>query len=287
MVGAARLLSARRDQIHGSVIFMFQAAEEGPGGAKLMVDQGILDLTGERPIAAYGVHVMSNMPAGTLYTRPGTVMAGSNDLRVEIIGHGGHGSMPATTVDPVPVIAELTLALQSYVTRRIDTFDPIVLSVTQLRGSTAINVIPSTASLGATVRTLSRETFEQLSAELPPLCEHIAAAYGAKAQCDFSLLYPVTVNDPTVTQEAIETLRAEFGADKVVEFPEPLMGSEDFSYVLNEVPGTFVFLGARMPEYTDDDSVPSNHSATVRFDDAVLGVEAATLSSLVLSKLGH
>lgn len=283
LVGAARLLSVHRDELRGNVIFMFQPGEEGLGGAGYMIREGLLQATGEKPIAAYAVHVWSHAAKGLFQTRPGTMMAGSNQLHVTVHGKGGHGSSPHTTVDPVPVVAELVLALQTYATRRVNVFDPIVITVTQLAAGVAVNVIPNSARLGATVRTLSTATFDQLSRELPTLAEGIASAYGCTVHVDFSKQYPVTVNDAERTAEAAAELGELFGADRVPPLESPIMGSEDFSMVLDEVPGTFVMLGARPDDVGEDG--PSNHSSIVRFDDAVLGDQAAALARLAVAKL--
>ncbi|MFG1819063.1 M20 family metallopeptidase [Kribbella sp. NPDC049174] len=283
LVGAARLLSAHREELHGNVLFMFQPGEEGLGGAGYMIREGLLQATGDKPIAAYAIHVWSHAAKGLFQTRPGTIMAGSNQLHITVHGKGGHGSSPYTTVDPVPVVAELVLALQTYATRRVDVFDPVVITVTQLEAGVAVNVIPNTARLGATVRTLSNETFDQLSRELPALAQGIAAAHSCTVEADFSKQYPVTINDAVRTAETSALLGEVFGADRVPPFDNPLMGSEDFSMVLEEVPGTFVMLGARPDDVGEDG--PSNHSSVVRFDDAVLGDQAAALAQLATAHL--
>lgn len=283
LVGAAQLLSAHREELHGNVLFMFQPGEEGLGGAGYMIREGLLQATGDKPIAAYAIHVWSHAAKGLFQTRPGTMMAGSNQLHVTVHGKGGHGSSPYQSVDPVPVVAELVTALQTYATRRVDVFDPVVITVTQLAAGLAVNVIPNTARLGATVRTLSNEMFDQLSRDLPALAQGIAAAHGCTVEADFSKQYPVTINDAARTAETSLLLTEVFGADRVPAFDNPLMGSEDFSMVLDEVPGTFVMLGARPDDVGEDG--PSNHSSVVRFDDAVLADEAAALAHLATSHL--
>jgi amidohydrolase len=284
LVGAARLLSAHQDELHGNVLFMFQPGEEGLGGAGYMLREGLLDATGDKPIAAYAVHVWSQAARGIFQTKPDTIMAGSNQLHITVRGKGGHGSSPDLTVDPVPVVAELVLALQSYVTRRVNVFDPVVITVTQLEAGVAINVIPNTARLGATVRTLSDATFQQLSTELPALAESIAAAHGCTVDARLEPQYPVTINDPDRTLEVSTILTDTFGADRVEALPNPLMGAEDFSMVLQQVPGTFIMLGAR-PDDVPADEAPSNHSTTVRFDDTVLPHQAAALATLAAHHL--
>ena len=284
LVGAARLLAGRRDRIAGSVVFMFQPGEEAGGGAPLMIRDGVLDAAGTRVEAAYGIHVGPGA-RGTFQLKSGTIMAGANVLRVRVHGRGGHGSRPQQAVDPVPVVAELILALQSWVTRRIDVFDPVVLSVTTLYAGEITNVIPEDAGFAATLRTLSEASIAQAQAELPPLIERIAAAHGCTADVEVIVGYPVTVNTAEETAAAAAVLRAEFGEDRVEEIDAPWMASEDFSFVLREVPGTFLFLCATPPD-VDQGDIPMNHSPHARFDDAVLGDQAAALAALAWRHVG-
>lgn len=284
LVGAARLLAARRDRIAGSVVFMFQPGEEAGGGAPLMIRDGVLDAAGTRVEAAYGIHVGPG-ERGTFQLKAGTIMAGANVLRVRVHGRGGHGSRPQQAVDPVPVVAEVILALQAWVTRRVDVFDPVVLSVTTLYAGEIVNVIPEDAGFAATLRTLSETSIAQAQAELPPLIERIAAAHGCTADVEVIIGYPVTVNAAAETAAAAAVLRSEFGADRVEEITAPWMASEDFSFVLREVPGAFLFLCATPPD-VDPDDIPMNHSPRARFDDAVLGDQAAALAVLAWRHVG-
>jgi amidohydrolase len=283
LVGAARLLSEHRSELRGNIVFMFQPGEEGPGGAGPMIKEGLLEASGEKPVAAYAIHVWSQRPRGVFVTRPGTIMAGSNHLFITIHGKGGHGSAPHTTIDPVPVAAEIVLALQTYATRKLNVFDPVIITVTRLAAGIAVNVIPNTATLAASVRTLSNESWDQLARELPVLAGGIASAYGCTADVEFTAQYPVTVNDTGRAAVAIAELGQQFGGERVEVMPDPLMGSEDFSLVLEEVPGAFIMLGARPDDVGDDG--PSNHSSEVRFDDAVLGDQAAALAQLATAEL--
>jgi amidohydrolase len=284
LVGAARLLASHRAGLAGSVVFMFQPGEEAGGGAPLMLAEGVLEAAGRRVEAAYGIHVMPG-DRGVFSTRPGPLMAGANVLRATVVGRGGHGSRPHQAVDPVPVLAEAVLALQSYVTRRFDVFDPVVLTVTKLAASEVLNVIPDSASLAATVRTLSERSVARLAAELPPLIEGIAAAHGCAAEVVFEPVYPVTVNDEAAAERALDVLARTFGAGRVERAPQPMMASEDFSFVLREVPGAFVFLGTTPPG-TPLDHVEMNHSPRAVFDDAVLGDQAAALAAFALAHVG-
>jgi hippurate hydrolase len=185
----------------------------------------------------------------------------------------------------VTVAAEIVLALQAFVTRRFDVFDPVVLTVTRLdTGDGAINVIPEQAALAATVRTLSEASVRRLQAELPRLAEGIASAHGCTADVEFTVMYPVTVNDERETDDTVTDLRDAFGAQRVMILPTPMMGSEDFAFVLNEVPGTFFALLAS-PAGTDLSSVEFNHSPRVVFDDGVLGDQAAALAHVAFRRL--
>lgn len=282
LVGAAKLLAAHRDELAGSVLFMFQPGEEGEGGAKIMLEEGLLDVAGAKPVAAYAIHVGPG-PQGTFVTRPGTVMAGANKLWVTMHGSGGHGSQPEHSVDPVPPLAELVTGLQTLATRRFSVFDPIVVTVTQLEAGEAINVIPDTAKLGATIRTLSQASVDMVIAKTKSMADGIAAAHDCTAEVELDVSYPVTVNDAEATAKVLTTLRETFGDDRVLEAPDPRMGSEDFSFVLQEVPGTFIFLLAT-PDGVDPDSA-TNHSPRVYFDDAVLAYQAAALAQLAYAKL--
>lgn len=284
LVGAARLLSARKHELAGTVIFMFQPGEEGPGGALPMIKEGVLDAAGTPVDAAFGIHVTGLHDKGLFVSKAGPAWAGISVLDVTVHGKGGHASSPWMSVDPVTVAAELVLALQSYVTRRINVFDPVVLTVGELHAGTASNVIPATARLTASVRTLSQASFDQLAVELPRLAHGVASAHGCTADVDFQADYPVTVNDPDMWQHAKTVLAGLYGPDRVLERPDPIMGAEDFSYVLERVPGAFVQLGAR-PDDVPAHGAPSNHSAKVRFDDSVLGDQAAALAELAVTTM--
>ncbi|WP_144827558.1 M20 family metallopeptidase [Kocuria rhizophila] len=283
LVGAARLLSTRREELAGNVVFMFQPGEEGPGGAKPMIEEGLLEITGEKPVAAYGIHVFPGQ-RGLFSYRPGTAMAGANYMRVTFHGEGGHGSQPHTAKDPVPALLEFGTALQTMVTRRFSVFDPVVASITQLSAGEALNVIPDRASLGASVRTLSAASDEAFPAAVRELAHGIAAAHGVRAEVDWTVLYPLTRNDDAETAFVAGTLAELVGEDHVRLDANPLMGSEDFSFVLDQVPGCFFFLECSPPDLAQEN--PGwNHSPTVLFDDAVLGTQAAALAELAWRRL--
>ncbi|MDH6182452.1 amidohydrolase [Microbacteriaceae bacterium SG_E_30_P1] len=283
LVGAAQILTQRRHDFAGSVILAFQPGEEGHGGAPLMLGEGLLDAAGPAPIASYALHVWPTLDSGVFATRPGAIMAGMNHLRVTVHGTGGHASSPHRVRDTVPVVAEIVLALQTYVTRRFDVSDPIVLTVTQLAAdSAAINVIPDRSSLAASIRTLSLESVAQLAAELPTFVQRIAEAHGCTADVHFGEDYPVTVNDARATDHATQLLAQRFGEERLQPLDSPLMASEDFAFVLQRSPGAFILLGARPP----GDSEPEQpHSSRVLFDDSGLADHANALVELALGSL--
>ena len=287
LAGAARLLSARRAELAGNVIFMFQPGEEGPGGARIMVGEGVLDAAGDRPAAAYALHVASGLlPLGLLASRAGTVMAAADTLHVTVHGRGGHGSQPHRAADPVPAACEIVLALQSMVTRQFDVFDPIVVTVGTFHAGTADNVIPDDAQFVATIRSFSPEARAAVQAAAPRLARDIASAHGLTATAEFRDGYPVTVNDAEELAFAEQTVADVLGDGRYVAAPDPLTGSEDFSYVLEQVPGAFLMLGACSPA-SDPFSAPFNHSAEAVFDDDVLPDGTALYAELALRRLGR
>ena len=287
LVGAARLLVARREEIAGAVVLMFQPGEEGDHGARLMIEEGVLDAAGERVVAAYGLHVMSSvLPAGLVTTRPGTILAAADTLTVTVRGRGGHGSMPHLAADPVTVAAEIVLALQTAVTRQFDALDPVVVSVGRISAGTTDNVIPATAEIAATVRTFSEETHLLVAERLVRVATHVAAAHGLTAEVDYVRGYPTTVNTPAEADRATRVATEIVGSRGFMTAPRPISGSEDFSYVLRQVPGAYLGLGAT-PRGTDPASAPNNHSAQARFDESALPVGAAVLAGIALDRLAR
>lgn len=283
LVGAARLLCERKEELSGNVVFMFQPGEEGPGGAEPMIAEGVLDAAGQRADAAFGIHVMPG-EQGVFFMRGGPFMAGSNRLAVTMHGMGGHGSQPENSLDPVAPLVEFCQALQTMVTRRFSVFDPVVVSTTVLSAGEAYNVIPPSASMKASVRTLSAESFSRFDACVHELAESVARAHGCRAEVDFQSQYPATINAPHMAENAADTLRMMFGDSRVHISDFPLMGSEDFSFVLNEVPGAFICLQAT-PPHIDPATAEVNHSPKVFFDDAVLADQSAALAALAWETL--
>lgn len=274
LVGAAKLLSAHRDQLQGDVVFMFQPGEEGHDGAAHMIAEGVLDAAGVRASSAYGIHVTSgSVPRNVFTTKPGTMMASADELHVTVRGVGGHGSMPHFAKDPIVVAAQMIGDLQTLVTRKFDIFDPVVVTVGYFHAGTKANIIPSEAKFEVTIRAFSLIAREKILREAKLLCEKIGEAYGLEVDAVAMGQYPVTINNPVHAQYVADTAIELFGAGEYIPMESPIAGAEDFSRVLLEVPGSYMFLGA----CTSDDyaTAPSNHSALATFDDSVLckGVE--------------
>jgi amidohydrolase len=287
LAGAARLLCARQAELAGSVIFMFQPGEEGEHGARYMIEEGVLDAAGERPAGAYGLHVVSHwLGNGVFATKAGPMLAATDSLDVTVRGRGGHASVPHLNADPVPAACEMVTALQTMVTRRFDVFDPVVITVGSLHAGTARNVIPDEATLHATVRSYSKKARARLETETVRLVRDIAHGYGLVADAKYTHGYPVTVNDTAEAAFAAETVSDLFGDGQAEQMAFPLTGGEDFSYVLHEVPGAFVMLGA-CPPGTDLATAPSNHSAVAVFDDCVLADGAALYAELAVRRLAR
>ena len=284
LVGAALLLCERREQIAGDVVFMFQPGEEGLGGAKVMLEEGLLAASGSTPVAAYALHVSSAMPQGQVLGRPGTMMAAADTLTVTMRGRGGHGSAPSSALDPVPAACEAVLALQTMVTRRFSVFDPVVLTTGLLRAGTINNVIPDDAFFETTVRSFSPEARERVREESLRVVRGVAETHGLEIDAVFSDMYPVTVNDGGEAAFVEETAKDLLGEDRWTTMEQPLAGAEDFSYVAEQIPSGYFFLGACV-DGLDPETAPYNHSPEAAFADSVLADGAALLAELALRRL--
>ena len=241
LLGAATILRDRASDVHGRIAFVFQPAEEGGGGARAMLDDGLIARFAiER---AYGLHIANILPSGVFGLRPGPLMAAVDSFDLVVEGMGGHGAMPHRSVDPVVVAADVVGALQRVVSREIDPVEPAVLTIGAINGGTTYNVIPPRVALKGTVRTFTDATREAMEARIQRIAEHTCAAANATCALQWHASYPVTVNDPAEAAFVTATLAAEFGAERVQETP-PIMGSEDFSYFAQVVPACFYFLGA-------------------------------------------
>ncbi len=285
LVGAARLLAERRDEIAGQVVFMVQPGEEGFHGARYMLDEGLLDAVPGAPVSgAFALHSSSTLASGTVHVRPGPIMAAADQWRLTLHGRGGHASEPARTRDPIPVAAEIVLALQSMVTRRVPVTDPAVVTVAHIAAGSTNNVIPDSAFLEGTIRTLSAGRRADVVESVRRVAELVAAAHDMPADFVHEPGYPVTANDAGVAGRVAAAAAELLGPDAVPPMAEPLMGAEDFSYVLERVPGAMAWIGAR-PQGVDPDEAPPNHSNLAVFDEAPLPAGAALYALMALRAL--
>jgi amidohydrolase len=270
LVAAARSLAEDRATLPGDVVFMFQPGEEGVNGAQVMIDEGIVEVAGRVPDAAMGIHVRANAPGGVFSIRRGQMMAAGNSLLVTLRGRGGHGSAPHEAKDPIPALLESVLALQVGITREFDVFDPVVLTVGSIHAGTRRNVIPAEGSFEATIRTFDPATRAQVTAFAPRVVQGVADAYGLQADIRIEEGYPALINDGTEVEIGIALIEELFGTGSLDLFKNPTAGTEDFSRILQRIPGYFVFLGA-CPPGGDPAAVAPNHSPLAVFDDDVLG----------------
>lgn len=285
LAGAASLLSVHREQIVGDVVLMFQPGEEGYNGAGLMIDAGVLEASGRRVEAAFGMHVMSAVgPSHDFMTRTGPVLSAVDGLYVTVLGQGGHGASPHAAADPVTVAAEMLTALQTMVTRQFSVFDPVIITAGRFSAGTQRNIIPETAGFDATIRSFSSAAQAQLQIAIPRLLRGIAHAHGVEVEVDYRFEYPPTINHGEATRLVEKTVSELFDGARHTKLANPLTASEDFSRVLNQVPGSFVLLSARDPEDRRE-YIPDNHSAYVKFDDSILADGAALYAQLAINQL--
>jgi hippurate hydrolase len=265
LVGAARLLAGRRDTLAGSVLFMFQPGEEGYHGARVMIEEGLLD-GGAPPTGAFALHVTHRLTAGAISARPGPAMASGDTIQIVVRGRGGHASAPHDCLDPIPIACEMVQAFQTLVTRRVHVFDPAVLTIAKIEAGTTRNVIPDNANLLGTIRTVSEATRERVLEGVRRVAEGVASAHGAEVGVEVIRGYPVTVNDVDFAGFALDTARELVGPDVVHTASYPTMASEDFSYVLQRIPGAIVNLSTRPA----DGAAFPNHSPRMMVNESAL-----------------
>lgn len=290
LAGAARLLSGHRRDLHGRVLFMFQPGEEGHGGAVHMLDEGLLNVGPLRDgstsdvTGAFAIHMTSSVPTGFMTTRGGPLMASSDTLAIRLTGRGGHASEPFRTLDPIPAACEIVQALQSMMTRRVNSFNPGVLTVTQIHAGTTSNVIPETATINGTIRALSEHTRRLVHDGVRRVAEGVATAHELDVDIELVDGYDVTVNSVDYATTAADIARHVAGADRFFELPNPVMGAEDFGYVLNHVPGALVFLGATPHDRNALTAAP-NHSNRVFYEESAMTTGIAMYSAIALNHL--
>ncbi len=292
LVTAAKLLDARRADIAGEVDFMFQPGEEGYHGARFMLEDGLLGGEGEgegdRPLpdAAFALHIMPNAAYGVLAGKPGPLMAAADQFTITVTGKGGHASMPHDCEDPVPAAAAIVGAVQAMVTRRFNAASAVVVTVTQIHTGTAHNVIPDDATVSGTIRTLTVENRAKVHRLMTDVTSSTAAAYGVTAACEIEPGFPVTLCDGRAVElgRKVASALSDSGTDAWRDLADPIMGAEDFSYVLEKVPGAMFFLGVA-PDGEDWSSCCAIHSPRMHVDESALPKGAAMLAGCALEFL--
>jgi len=265
LMGVAHLLSKWKNRFNGKVVFLFQPAEEQlPGGAKPMIEEGAL----EGAQAIFGLHLWQLLPTGTVGIIKGPMMAQADNFRIAVRGKGGHGSMPQLTVDPILAAAQIVVNLQSVVSRNVDPLKPAVLSFGKVEGGTVNNIIPEEVRLVGTVRTFDPPIQALIEKRLGEIVIETGKAFGAEASVEYELGYPAVVNPPSMVDFVTEVTSRILGAEKIKAI-DPVMGGEDFSLYLQEIPGAFLFFGAG-----DGKKFPHHHPA---FDIDERALPQATL----------
>jgi hippurate hydrolase len=267
LVQAVHLLHAHRDALAGTVKFMFQPGEEGDHGARFMIEDGLLDAD-PKPDAAFALHITPNFRSGAIIGKPGPMLASADKWRIVVKGRGGHASMPHLAADPIVVAFEIGLALQTMVTRRIDAFDPVVLTCARVAAGTTNNVIPETAEMVGTLRACSEHSRELARKGIERVAKNLAAAHLCEASVEVEQGYPVTINDPGFVGFARGVAQDLLGAEHYVQAAAPVMGAEDFSYVLQRMPGCMMFLGV-MPDGHHDHVAPCHSNHMVMNEDGM------------------
>ena len=285
-VGAAQLISENKDQLKGNVVMFFQPGEEGHDGAGVMLSQDMHLASGEKPIAAYGIHVFSMDDPGVFASRKGTMMASAGDVIVTLKGKGGHGSMPWTAIDPITGLIEILSSIQSFIIKHFDALDPIVLNVGWIKAGNdhTTNIVPEVASFGATVRSFSKQGYDDTRTKIPAFIKNMAAAFGLEAEIEFSPATKVLVNDHAAIDRVERVTNTVFGEGRYENMDQPIPGGEDMASILEEIPGAFIFLSAADPNIPMEKR-QANHSNKAVFDDSVLADGATMLAALAFDTL--
>ncbi len=279
LVSAARLLADHTSEFEGKIRFMFQPGEEGYHGARYMIDEGVCDGVDR----AFAIHVLSNLPNGKVFTKGGPLMASADKFQITVHGAGGHASMPHDTIDPIPAAAAMVGGFSTLVSREVPAARAGVVTVAHIEAGTTNNVIPPHAFMEGTIRTLDERTRSKIHSGVTRVAEGTAAAHGCTCSCTIDQGYPVTVNDAEEAAASVGVARTLFGDDGVTEMPEAVMGAEDWSYVLNRVPGSMAFLGVAPDDIPLADAAP-NHSNLMRISESKLHHGVALYAAMALAR---
>src|SRR5919106_2010604 len=277
LVGAARALSQDhlRERLNGTVKFIFQPAEEGQAGGRAMVEGGVAEGVG----SIFALHLWPGLPFGTAATKAGPIMAAADAFEMTVRGTGGHGAFPPQTADAIAMAAQIVTALQTLISREVDPVEPAVLTVGEIGAGSAFNIIPETARLGGTVRTLNAELRERMPERIEELARGVAKGMRGDVNLDYDFSYPVTGNDADAARLALGVAGELFGEERAVELDNPSMGAEDFAFFLEKVPGAFIWLGVG--------DVSNLHTPQFSFDEEILPQGAALFVALALESLSE
>jgi hippurate hydrolase len=274
LVGAAHALSGMRERLDGMVKFFFQPAEEGGGGGKVMIEEGVADDVD----SIFALHLWPGLPFGTAATKAGPIMAAADAFEMTVRGRGGHGAFPHQTVDAIAMAAQIVTALQTVVSREVDPVEPAVVTVGEIGAGSAFNIIPETARLGGTVRTLNADLRRQMPGRIEQIARGVAGGMRGDAELEYRFSYPVTRNDENAARRALGVIEGLFGEENTLELPNPSMGGEDFAFFLEKIPGAFIWLGV-------GEDVSFLHTPTFAFDEEVLPLGSALLVAIALESL--
>ena len=274
LVGAAHALCGMRDRLGGTVKFIFQPAEEGEGGGKVMLEEGVADDVD----SVFALHLWPGLPFGTAATKAGPIMAAADAFEILVRGQGGHGAMPHLSADAIAMAAQIVTTLQTVVSREVDPVEPAVLTVGEIGAGTAFNIIPETARLGGTVRTLNEDLRRRMPERIEGIARGVAGAMRGDAELDYTFSYPVTSNDEGAARMALDVATDLLGEENTLELANPSMGAEDFAYFLEKIPGAYVWLGV-------GEEVSKLHTPTFAFDEEILPRGSALLTALALRSL--
>ena len=278
LASAARLLSENKSELTGRVRFMFQPGEEGYHGAKFMIEEGVLDGVDR----AFAIHIFTNAPDGLVTTKGGSLMASADRFEIRVRGEGGHASAPHHCVDPIPAAAATVTGLHTMVSRSVDPALSGLVTVAHIEAGTTNNVIPPDAFLEGTIRALDEGTRGILHAGLKRVAEGTAAAHGCSCSAEVIPGYPVTVNHDDQAELTLKVAAGVLGEHQVMEMPRPILGAEDFSYVLQHVPGAMAFMGV-CPDDLDPATAAPNHSNLMRISEAKLANGVALYAAMALA----
>jgi amidohydrolase len=273
LVGAAHALSGMRERLNGTVKFFFQPAEEGGGGGKMMVEAGVA----EDVASVFALHLWPGLPFGTAATKAGPIMAAADAFEMTVRGTGGHGAFPHQTADAIAMAAQIVTVLQTVVSREVDPVEPAVVTVGEIEAGSAFNIIPETARLGGTVRTLNEDLRRRMPERIEHLARGVAKGMRGDVELDYEFSYPVTRNDEGAARHALGVIRDLFGEENTLELTNPSMGAEDFAFFLEKIPGAFIWLGV-------GEDVSFLHTPTFAFDEEILPLGSSLLTALALDR---